>query len=159
MTWLDTGLRRVRLASRSAAAKCPPPTPSRYLKVMVSIRPLRPMVPSGLAHSQQCYRAQPWAPPTLAFIPPHPPHLTAKFSLQLFKGPICCRPGPRVRLLPWHVPRLRAGLSPDHSTVPYSLSRALCCQGCRHLPPTDSPGHSTLMEEPSLTAPPSLQDT
>lgn len=151
VTWSDTGLRRVRLASRSSAVKCPPPRPSRHLKAMVSIRPLRPMAPSGLAHSQQCYRAQPWTPPTLAFIPPHLPHLTAKFSLQLFKGPICCGPGPRVRLLSCHVPGLRASLSPDHPAVPYSLSMALCCQGCRHLSPTDSPGHSTLMEEPSLT--------
>lgn len=52
---------------------------------------------------------------------------------------LCRSQGPGLRSPAWHVPRLRAGLSPETSattSVPWAQS---CCQGYRRLPPTDSP--------------------
>lgn len=102
-------------------------------------RPWCPLEPSGPRPRSGLFQGPPRALPSLAFIPPDPPHLTAKSTLLPFKGWICCRPGPGVRSPTWHVAKLRAGLSPELPAVTYSLSTVLRCQGCRCHPLTGSP--------------------
>lgn len=114
-------LEEVRLASKSAANVPLPPGTCR--------------LPSGLVHSQQ--RPSPHGLPLPSFLPIlHTSQQSPPFYLQEVD---LLQAGPRVRSPTWHAPRLGPGLSPDLHTVPYSGSTALCCQGCKHLPPRGSP--------------------
>ena len=59
----------------------------------------------------------PRALPAFAGIPPDL-HTSQQSPPPTLMGWVCCRPGARVQSPTWHVPRLRAGLSPDLPTVP-----------------------------------------
>lgn len=119
-------IEEVRLAPKSPANV---PLPPRHLQALVSIRPHRPLAPlwpGPLPATSQRPR------PALAFLPAHPPHLTAKSTLLPSRG------GSAVSGPQGQEPNLaRTQTSPP--PVPCSLSTALCCQGCKHLPPRGSP--------------------
>lgn len=129
VTWSDTGLRRVRLVSKSTTVKCPLSPSPRHLKAMVSMGPLRPMALLWPGPLPALFQGPPQGSPSSGLIPPHPPHLTAKSMLLPLKGWICgslaCpQTFPRA-LFPKQcsLPRLQAPPSNRLTTLGHSMQK------------------------------------
>lgn len=129
-------LAEVRLAPKSPANV---PLPPRHLQALVSIRPRRPMAPlwpGPLPATSQRPR------PALAFLPAHPPHLTAKSTLlpsrggSAASGPQGQEPNlacPRA-LFPEHSPLLPRLQAPPSKGVTLGHSMPKAGPGCRGTP-------------------------
>lgn len=159
VTWSDTGLSRVHLASRSTAAKCPPSPPSRHLKVTVVHQP--PQTPGPLWPGPLPAMLQGPAPGSayscLHSSPPSTPH--SKVLPSTFQEAGLLQARPQGQALTLACPQAQG------RPIPRPSRCALFSEHCPLLSRLQAPPSNRLTwsqrlrEEPSLTARHSLQDT